>query len=272
MSDTIIEFGKEVRSKLLSSGFDLSNPVEVGRMDFEGSGDSGYVQAFDCTLHSISEVAEQYSQALEDWGNNFVDNASPGWEINGGGEGYVLLSIDNDEVKAVMEMSQRFYDVTNYADDDYILLDSDDEDGWNEIVGLWATNRPNSDKKLCITVLFEGSGDSGSIDDIAIYNEGDYHYNDSPVSYDFMDLLLSDGRSVARVIEDWAYAVLDRTGIDWYNNEGGEGCINIFIDTIVEEDGEKRIRYEYSIDSRYGENEWSVHEETFNFEVNNASN
>jgi len=269
MSDTIIEFGKEVRAKLLENGFDLSKPVEIGRMDFEGSGDSGYVQALDCTLHSISEVADKYSQVIENWGNEFVDSSSPGWEINGGGEGYVLLSIDNDEVKAVMEMSQRFCDVITYADDDcYIPLDDDDEDDWKEIVGLWATNRPNSDKKLCIKVSFEGSGDSGSIDDIAIYNEGDHHYINNPVSDDFMELKLSDNRSVGQVIEDWAYAVLDRTGVDWYNNEGGEGYINVFIDTIVEEDGDKQIKYEWSIDSRYGENEWSVQEETFNLAEN----
>ena len=83
-----------------------------------------------------------------------------------------------------------------------------------------------------------------------------------------MELLLSDNRSVAKVIEDWAYAVLDSTGVDWYNNEGGEGYINVFIDTIVEEDGDKQIKYEWSIDSRYGENEWSVQEETFNLAEN----
>lgn len=268
MSDTIIEFGKEVRAKLLENGFDLSKPVEIGRMDFEGSGDSGYVQALDCTLHSISEVVDKYSQDLENWGNEFVDSSSPGWENNEGGEGCVLLSIDNDEIKAIMEMSQRFCDTTNEQGDDCISLNSDDEDDWKEIVGLWATNRPNSDKKLCIKVSFEGSGDSGSIDDIAIYNEGDHHYINNPVSDDFMELKLFDNRSVGHVIEDWAYAVLDRTGVDWYNNEGGEGYINVFIDTIVEEDGDKQIKYEWSIDSRYGDNEWSVQEETFNLAEN----
>ena len=264
--DTIVEFGKEVRAKLLSNGFDLSEPVEIGRMDFEGEGDSGYVQPLDCALHSISEVAQKYHSEIEDWGNSFVNNASPGWEINGGGNGCVLLSIDNDGIKAVMEMSQWFCDVTTYADDDcYIPLDNDDEDRWGEILGLWATNRPEFDENICIKVIFEGSSDSGSIDDIAVYRVEENHYCGNPLSDDFMDLKLSDGRSVGKVIEDWAYVILDRTGINWENNEGGEGYINVLIDTIIEENGDKQLRYEWCIDSRYGESNHDTHEESFIF-------
>jgi len=269
MSNTIIEFGKEVKAKLLSNGIDLSEHVELGRLDFEGEGDSGYVQPLDCALHSISEIANKYHSEIEDWGNSFVNNASPGWEINGGGEGYVALSIDNNEVKAVMEMSQWFSDVTTYEDDDcYIPLDMEEEPNWVQIVDLWQTNKPKSSDKLNIKVIFEGSGDSGSIDDIAIYKEDEHHYCGNALSYDFMELLLSDGRSVARVIEDWAYVVLDRVGIDWQNNDGGEGYINVFIETILEEDGKKQIRYEWCIDSRYGESHYDTHEETFNLAEN----
>lgn len=268
--DAIIEFGKEVKAKLLSNGFDLSEPVEIGRLDFEGEGDSGYVQPLDCDLHSISEIADKWTSEIEDWGNSFVNNASPGWEINGGGEGYVVLSIDNNEVKAAMEMSKWYSEVTNYTDGDcYIPLDSEDGDCWVEIVDLWATSRPKSNEKLNIKVIFEGSGDSGSIDDIAIYKEGEHHYCNSSFSDDFVRLALSDGDvSVDKVIENWAYAILDRTGIDWENNDGGEGYINVFIDDIIEEDGEKKIRYEWSIDSRYGESDHSTYEETFNLADN----
>ena len=263
MSDTIVEFGREVRSKLLDNGFSLSEPVVIGRMDFEGSGDSGYVQPLDCELHSISEISENYAQEIEDWGNRFVDNASPGWEINGGGEGCLLLSIDSDNIKAVMEMSQWFTDVEHYSDDDCYIAFEEDEEEWNGILQLWLSNRPVSDDKLCIKVLFEGSGDSGSIDEVGIYKVDENHRFDNAVMTDFLEEEWND-KSVSKIIEDWSYSILDSIGIDWYNNSGGEGYISIFIDTIIEENGDKLIRYEWSIESFYGESNDSTYEECFN--------
>lgn len=61
----------------------------------------------------------------------------------------------------------------------------------------------NIDK--CI-VNFSGSGDSGSIDDITFEPE------------------MKDEDLRSR-IEAWSYKYLEGTGVDWYNNEGGQGTI-----------------------------------------------
>lgn len=56
---------------------------------------------------------------------------------------------------------------------------------------------------------FSGSGDDGSIHDI--YIDGKSGKRDQP--------------ELAEKLEQWAYDLLDETGVDWYNNCGGHGDI-----------------------------------------------
>ena len=57
-----------------------------------------------------------------------------------------------------------------------------------------------------VTVYFDGCGDSGEIHWVEFTPE-------------------LDDNSFSKEIEDWAYDVLEGTGVDWYNNEGGFGTI-----------------------------------------------
>lgn len=74
-----------------------------------------------------------------------------------------------------------------------------------------------------IIVTYEGSGDSGSIDNVLYYDkEDDEHYCAQ----------LGITESQHNDIENLAYPMLD--GIeDWYNNEGGYGGITIDLDEFT---------------------------------------
>jgi hypothetical protein len=63
-----------------------------------------------------------------------------------------------------------------------------------------------------VTIEFAGSGDSGSIDSIDV----DFHDDAKQPS-------LSD--DLEKLLEDFTYDYLAGTGVDWYNNEGGQGSI-----------------------------------------------
>lgn len=58
-----------------------------------------------------------------------------------------------------------------------------------------------------VSIEFDGSGDEGSVHNIDGLFENE-HINEEE-------------------LEDWAYDLIGGTGVDWYNNEGGFGTINI---------------------------------------------
>lgn len=74
-----------------------------------------------------------------------------------------------------------------------------------------------------IRVTYEGSGDSGAIDNVLYYDKEDDEYYSSQ---------LNINESQHNDIQNLAYPMLD--GIeDWYNNEGGYGGITIDLDEFT---------------------------------------
>ncbi len=71
-----------------------------------------------------------------------------------------------------------------------------------------------------VTIAFAGSGDSGSIEDIEIEMVNDY------------ELDSIEKTSLKADLESWADTFLEGTGIDWYNNEGGQGEIVFDMSTV----------------------------------------
>jgi hypothetical protein len=63
-----------------------------------------------------------------------------------------------------------------------------------------------------VHIEFSGSGDDGSIQATTFFRDGQS---------------LSDDQPLQEKIEEWAYRLLDTTNVDWVNNEGGYGSINI---------------------------------------------
>jgi hypothetical protein len=83
-----------------------------------------------------------------------------------------------------------------------------------------------------VAVSFDGAGDSGSVDQVSLTPEPS------------VDGLVHTKESVHKAVEDFAYAWLDITGIDWYNNDGGYGDLTIDVTTA---------KFELTVNSRYTE-------------------
>ena len=81
-----------------------------------------------------------------------------------------------------------------------------------------------------VTFEFEGGGDEGQIEEITTEPK-------VSTSRPFLgnevakDLFTKDGyqeyADLTDVLETWAYKLLDETGADWVNNEGGYGSITV---------------------------------------------
>lgn len=74
-----------------------------------------------------------------------------------------------------------------------------------------------------IRVTYEGSGDSGAIDNVLYYDKEDDEYYSSQ---------LNINESQHDDIQNLAYPMLDGLE-DWYNNEGGYGNIIIDLDEFT---------------------------------------
>ena len=87
-----------------------------------------------------------------------------------------------------------------------------------------------------IVVEFEGSGDSGQIQGYSHTLEGSEQvHDDLPDDETSFHMLALVGEGVKAVtpkelLNDFVYACLDETGIDWYNNDGGFGDVVFFFD------------------------------------------
>lgn len=77
----------------------------------------------------------------------------------------------------------------------------------------------NKDYKYII-ITYEGSGDSGAIEDISMSNQiGDTIWESAQG-----ESIVGEDRDA---IEEWAYSVPLNEVSDWYNNDGGYGMIII---------------------------------------------
>lgn len=90
-----------------------------------------------------------------------------------------------------------------------------------------------------VVVEFAGSGDSGSIENVAVldYNGAKVDLTGHKLDWVTTSSTYKDGKWVetstpevkelGAIIEQVAYAAIESTGLDWYNNEGGQGEFTI---------------------------------------------
>jgi hypothetical protein len=81
-----------------------------------------------------------------------------------------------------------------------------------------------------VTFEFEGGGDEGQIE--AVLTEPEVNTSRPFLGNEVAkDLFIKDGyqeyADLRDVLESWAYKLLDETGEDWVNNEGGYGSITV---------------------------------------------
>ena len=94
-----------------------------------------------------------------------------------------------------------------------------------------------------VLISFDGSGDDGAIEGVYIYKED--HTRVEPtfeVSYATSSLHWEGDKRiegvkvrtmpVSEALENFCYEVLEQTNIDWYNNDGGYGHMEITLDPV----------------------------------------
>ena len=105
-----------------------------------------------------------------------------------------------------------------------------------------------------IVIEFDGSGDSGSIEYIAIRRsdgtEIDVKFTtDYPVrssryeNGDWINEVQVKQMSIREVLESYCYDELEKTNIDWYNNDGGFGELRITLSDEASIELEVNQRY-----------------------------
>jgi len=107
-----------------------------------------------------------------------------------------------------------------------------------------------------VVIFFDGSGDSGSIESVSIrQSDGkavpnlDDLFVDYPVEKSqyisgewFNDVEIKQ-MPIADALEKYTYDELDRTNVDWYNNDGGFGELRIELSDDVSIELEVNQRY-----------------------------
>lgn len=110
-----------------------------------------------------------------------------------------------------------------------------------------------------IRISFDGAGDSGSIESCDVYDGSTHMKPNFFVDYTEISSRYVDGRwereektvskPVSEALEMVCYDMLEETGIDWYNNDGGFGELYINLDK-GDVNLEVNTRYtEYNTDS-----------------------
>lgn len=96
-------------------------------------------------------------------------------------------------------------------------------------------------KIIKIVIDYSGSGDSGQIDTVSAYREGDTEpqepdqiERDSPfdIPVRVSNALLGDGdKTLSARLEQFAYDALDAANVgDWVNGDGGDGVLTILVE------------------------------------------
>ena len=120
-----------------------------------------------------------------------------------------------------------------------------------------------------VAVEYDGSGDSGSINEVEFSKNGEVITllgvtvevwekvsNYSSANNTYATTFISSEREISEAFERLAENVLDRRGIDWYNNDGGFGNITFSVnENTVSLDHSQRVSSteEFSDSESWGE-------------------
>jgi hypothetical protein len=90
-----------------------------------------------------------------------------------------------------------------------------------------------------VQIDFAGSGDSGSIDGTYLLDANENHIDMPTDMIAWTTQVYGEQKAEQKLVklrdalEDIGYRVLDETGMDWYNNDGGQGYIFLDIENEV---------------------------------------
>lgn len=162
--------------------------VEWRDDDFQSADVSTSIEGYEKINTVLDEILTE---------NNLIENATNDCELRGN------LTIDIDCVNKVLEVRaeewQYSSDGTSFSKDLNEIAEDFSEETYNEVLRIFEQINEGGEAE----VRFNGGGDSGSLDDNMYIN--------------------GSSESIPPLIEDMLYKWLEETGIDWYNNEGGQG-------------------------------------------------
>ena len=176
------------------------------------------------TALTASPEADELLEQIALWAESFGEF----WDSEEGGEAQLTLSLDeNGGVASTLELSYREEEEHNghFESETEVLLSNESNfSSWQQVFAYFRkAKRKNPDCNLSFTLRFWGGGDSGSIEDIE-------------AGCDILDKLIAlpDGTSetVRSLLESFAYRFIDASGVDWYNNEGGGGSMELKLEEL----------------------------------------
>ena len=85
-----------------------------------------------------------------------------------------------------------------------------------------------TDGYVGVSIGFEGSGDSGDLREICIFDSDSFDINDE---YTWEADEKNYGDDFLEPLKDLANKILSDSNYDWYNNDGGYGSVNIDLKT-----------------------------------------
>lgn len=59
---------------------------------YGGGGDEGYIHEMTTTPYPLA-VPDEMARELEEWAYSVLENHHPGWEINEGSDGHILINV-----------------------------------------------------------------------------------------------------------------------------------------------------------------------------------
>lgn len=147
------------------------------------------------SIETYDKIDEVLKEILET--NQLIDNATTDCELRG----QLTLRIDCDARTLEAYAMQWEYSFEESGDSKTLdeISQEYDEDTYNEVLRLFKQIGENGEGEI----KFQGGGDNGEIEDRIDIN--------------------GSLERVPKLIEDMVYEWLMNTGIDWYNNEGGQG-------------------------------------------------
>jgi hypothetical protein len=167
--------------------------VEWYDTDFQSPNVSTSIEGYEKINTVLDEILAE---------NNLIENATTDCDLRGN------LTLDIDCVNKVLSVSaiEWQYSFNESGDSKTLeeISEEYDEETYNEVLRLFEQIGKNGQGEI----KFQGGGDDGEIE-----NEIDIN---------------GSLERVPKLIEDMVYEWLMNTGIDWYNNEGGQGSF-IFV-------------------------------------------
>jgi len=104
------------------------------------------------------------------------------------------------------------------------------------------------------TIEFEGSGDDGQIDGITFLDSSDEPIKipEDSITWVYDEDRGEEQVTIYKCAEDLGYQMLDESGHDWYNNDGGYCTITITLDEDGKPSVNMDIKIRYIDEDQYG--------------------